>query len=273
MQNIVDAHWVKTHLNDTNLVLLDASMPTASGKLSELQGHTIPGAIKFDLKKEFSDQNAPFPNTIPQPEIFQENAQELGINTNDIIVVFDNLGIYSAPRVWWLFKTMGHENVAVMNGGLPAWIDLGLDTAGNYKTPTQKGNFAASFNPSNVILFEQVKSNVEKADFLIIDARSKGRFEGTAPEPRKHLKSGKIPHSVNLPFQDVLKNGYFKSPNELKDLFAHLNLSDRTIVYSCGSGLTACIILLAGRIAGVESMKIYDGSWTEWAELNELLNV
>lgn len=271
MKDIVTVDWLKGHLKDEGLILLDASMAaTADGKTSEYDSMTIPGARIFDLKGAFSDKLSPFPNTMPGEEQFQKGARELGINEDSKIVVFDNMGVYSSPRVWWMFKTMGHEDVSVLDGGLPEWVKKGNSMESKKEGKYEEGNFTARMNPSNWISYEQVCENVDQNSFTIVDARSKGRFEGTAKEPRKHLKSGHIPHSVNVPFEMVLDDGKFRSESELKDVFKNTNEDNKELVFSCGSGLTACIILLANRIAGGESEKVYDGSWTEWAELQGL---
>ena len=259
------------HLSDKDLILLDASpASTIDGESSEHASQTIPGARFYDLKANFSDKNSPFPNTIPSPDQFEKECQKLGVNKTSKIVVFDNLGVYSSPRVWWLFKVMGHENISVLDGGLPSWIKTGNKTSDSYSKPNQLGDFESSFNDDLVIKYEDILSNLNTPQFCVMDARSEGRFNGTAPEPRKHLKSGHISGSVNIPFEAVLADGKFKSSVELRALFADKFPSEKELVFSCGSGLTACIIMLAYEIAFQKSRKIYDGSWTEWAELQGL---
>ena len=271
MEYLVSVDWLSQNLKLDNLILLDASLAaTAEGKSASLKDFYIPGARKIDLKNKFSDQEAPFPNTLPSPAQFEGECQALGINRESKIVVYDNMGVYSSPRIWWMFKVMGHDSVAVLDGGLPAWVEVNHPTSSDIVESTVKGDFKAKLQSHWIKSYEEVKGNLTSQEFQIIDARSAGRFNGTAEEPRKHLKSGHIDQSANIPYQDVLREGRFKSEKELKALFSQKVGDREELVFSCGSGLTACIIMLAGQIAGKESKAVYDGSWTEWAELEGL---
>ncbi|MDP4687337.1 MAG: sulfurtransferase [Salibacteraceae bacterium] len=263
---LVSAAWLNDHLNDPRLIILDASTKTnISGKKSEYDDLQILGSRYFDLKNNFSDAQASFPNTIPSAEAFEKEAQKLGVNEDSVIVIYDNLGIYNSPRAWWMFRAMGHENVAVLDGGLPAWVKGNFKTQSIHSEPETLGNFKAHFDKSQVKSIEDVLTNINKENFTVIDARSKGRFDGTAPEPREGMSSGHIPNSCNLPFETVLDNGFMKSTSELKSLFDSLQLNENPLVFSCGSGLTACIILLAAELVNDQPKAIFDGSWTEWA--------
>lgn len=271
MHPVVTAEWLSQHLNDETLIILDSSpVSTVDGSSSEFANQTIPGARSFDLKNNFSDPDSAFPNTLPSEEQFQEECQKLGINASSTIVVFDNLGVYTSPRVWWMFKVMGHKEVYVLDGGLPAWITAGFETEVPSSYSGDAGDFTAKLNPEYVISYEQIVANSTECTFEIVDARSSGRFNGTAPEPRTNLQSGSIPNSVNIPYQEVLEGGKFKSPEALKKIFAEQSSADKELVFSCGSGLTACIVLLASEIAGNPQYKVFDGSWTEWAERQQL---
>lgn len=271
MNPIVSVDWLKQILLNPDLILLDASLPgTAEGKSEDTGPATIPGARFFDLKKKFSDLNAPFPNTIPPPAQFEKECRDLGVNQDSSIVVFDNMGIYSSPRVWWLFKTMGHENIFVLDGGLPEWIGAGLPVVTSHTISDSSSDFIANYQSEYVKTFEDVVNNCNHPQFKLIDARSAGRFTGEQPEPRKHLKSGHIPDSINLPYGEVLEQGKFKSPEALATLFQNIVGNETALAFSCGSGLTACIILLASHLAGRNSKLLYDGSWTEWAERQKL---
>ena len=267
MEEIVSVDWLAKNLEDEHLILLDASFSGPKGnKTSKLNNLTIPGARFFNLKEKFSDKSSSFPNTMPSSKQFEQECQKLGVNQNSMIVVFDNQGIYSSPRVWWMFKVMGHENVAVLNGGLPEWVNKNYNILEIDQRNYRKGNFKANFHKRFVKRYEDILNNIESNTFTIVDARSEGRFNGTEKEPRAHLKSGNIPNSVNIPFKEVLKNGKFKSSSELKQIFTSKDLISKDLIFSCGSGLTACIVLLASEIAFKKSRFIYDGSWTEWAE-------
>lgn len=258
-------------MNDESLIVLDVSITTtAEGKYGMFSNMTIEGSRYFNIEDHFSDKLSQFPNTLPSENHFEKGCRALGINTNSKIIVFDNLGVYSSPRVWWMFKTMGHQKVSVLNGGLKSWIAMGFPAVERTAIAYELGDFKAKFNSSNVVNFQQVKQNIQKKDFKIVDARSEGRFNGTANEPRKHLQSGNIIDSINIPYTDVLKNGQFKSITELHKIFVDKCVDDTKLVFSCGSGLTACIVLLANEISHKGNSRLYDGSWTEWAELNNL---
>lgn len=271
MKATVSAEWLHQNLSNPDLVILDASLETnASGKAFEKFDQTIPSARKFDLKKVFSDKESSFPNTVPKPSDFEVGSRKLGINQNSEIIVFDINGVYSSPRAWWLFKIMGHEKVSVLDGGLPNWIEKGFPTEKNHVEPSETGDFKVNFDKSMVVDFEAISKNIAENNFLVVDARSEARFNGTGKEPRKGLQSGKIQNSVNIPFQDVLQDGKFKSATELVELFEEKCKGEKELVFSCGSGLTACIIMMANQIGYGDSQRIFDGSWTEWAERNNL---
>lgn len=273
MEPLVSVSWLAEHIDQENLILLDASLyAKADGSGANSSTQTLPGARFFDLKNRFSDLNAPFPNTFPSPGHFQAEAQKLGINQNAQIVVFDRQGIYSAPRVWWMFRTMGHHNVAVLDGGLTAWIAAGLPTIEAPVTAPNPGNFQSAPLPDRILSYEQMVANSEQPDFLVVDARSRGRFLGSDPEPRARLKSGHIPNSVCIPYQSLISDGFLKKPQELRPIFEEATGGRTDLVFSCGSGLTACIVLLASEVAYTSSPRVYDGSWTEWTELQGLLN-
>lgn len=262
---IVSPEWLKENINDPNLVVLDASQQTNIVGTSEFANLTIPSARNIDLKGGFSDKSTDLPNMLPNPEQFEEAARGIGISNSSKIVVYDNLGVYTSPRVWWMFKAMGHEDIAVLNGGLPAWIAKGYTT--EVKSPVNHpiGNFTPTYNESMVKSFSCVETNIKNKEYLLVDARSFGRFNGTSPEPRKGLLSGHIPNSVNLPYEMVLENGRFKNKEDLIKTFDKAKVDDRPLIFSCGSGITACILLLASEIIGRKDASVFDGSWTEWA--------
>ncbi len=271
MNELVSVKWLNEHLNDSDLIILDVSLQsTVDGLQSKHELLSIPGARYFDLKEKFSDKSNPFPNTLPTETQFEMECKNLGINRDSKIVVFDNKGIYSSPRVWWMFKVMGHESVAVLDGGLPEWINHDFATESKRKKQYDQGNFKAHFQEKWVKSYQDVLNNIEENEFCVVDARSEGRFNGIDPEPRKHLKSGQIPRSVNLPYTSVLKDNKYKPKAELQIIFEALCDEEKDLVFSCGSGLTACIILLARELVCPKGLYLYDGSWTEWAELQNL---
>lgn len=266
---IVSAEWLHDHINDPDLIILDASQnANVSGLVPPYEGKYIPNARFFDLKNVFSDQKSLLPNTVPSPEVFEEGARSLGISNTSKVVVYDNLGIYFSPRVRFLFKVMGHHHVAVLNGGLPAWIESGYETALNLVPHiSEEGDFRASFNKEILMNAEEIYKNISSQDHIVIDVRSAERFSGEIPEPRKGIRSGHIPKSYNLPFKKLLIEGKYKSKEALKDEFTKAGINDDTpYVFSCGSGLTACIVMLASELVNDNPVKVYDGSWTEWGQ-------
>ncbi len=270
MNTIVSVGWLKQHLNHPDLIVLDASLEsTIERKLSNSSLKTIPSSRFFDLKNNFSEADG-FPNTVPKEKHFEIECQKLGIHKNSKIVVFDSLGIYSSPRVWWLFNLMGHQDISVLDGGLPEWIHNGFPTETRAFNPYTPGDFKATLQPKYVKNYDDILENLHTNEFLLIDVRSEGRFEGTAREPRKHLKSGHIPNAINIPYNNVLSGGKFKPEEELKTLFSSKYDSKNKLVFSCGSGLTACIVMLANVLVFKTTNAIYDGSWTEWAERQNL---
>lgn len=265
---LVSSQWLHENLNHSDLIILDASESNnKAGLAAQFDDRKIPGARYFDIKNSFSDPNGAFPNTFPSAEQFENGCRALGINNSSTIVVYDNLGIYTSPRVWWMFKTMGHENVFVLNGGLPDWMENGFETVNNYESNIERGAFTAKLQADQVRTMDFIKTNITVQNQLVIDARSEGRFNGTAKEPREGLRSGHIPNSINIPFSDLLENGKYKSNSELKGIFENQDIGDQPLVFSCGSGITACIVLLAAEMVMDNETSVYDGSWTEWATL------
>tara|TARA_R110001583_G_scaffold69300_2_gene196572 strand:+ start:13064 stop:13897 length:834 start_codon:yes stop_codon:yes gene_type:complete len=268
-KTIVSTKWLYKNLNDPNLIILDASKSENKSNLkNEFEGWQLPNARFFDLKNSFSKKDTDLPNMLPNPENFEMEARKLGINKFSKIVVYDTLGIYTSPRIWWMFKTMGHHNIAILNGGLPEWVKNGFETETIKHKKYPVGNFKATLNTTLVKNIEDIKTNLITKSALLIDARSKGRFNGTAPDPRPTLKSGHIPNAVNLPYTEVLTNGKLKSKEKLTQLFNKIQINDLPLIFSCGSGITACILHLAAEQVIKNEKAVYDGSWTEWASSN-----
>ena len=267
LQPLVSVQWLAENINDPDLIVLDASPESNKSNLvPQYPELKIKGAQAFDMKNVFVDKNSPVSNMIPPPEVFEQECQKLGINNNSKIVVYDNLGIYTSPRARWMFKTMGFENIAVLDGGLAAWKNAGhaCDPI-EQKVSKPKGDFIAQYHPGLVWNVAQVLENLKSKKAMVIDARSAGRFNGTTPEPRPESASGHIPQSLNLPYASVVKNGKMLPEGELKQVVDTLGLSDKPLVFTCGSGVTACIIALVTELAGLDNKKaLYDGSWAEW---------
>ena len=267
---LVSVQWLKAHLDDPDLIVLDGSIPTVTDAGSTLSNLRIPKARFFDIKSEFSEPNAPFPNTLPTVQHFEASAQKLGINNTSRIVVYDQKGIYSSARVWYMFKHFGHDQIAVLDGGLPEWQEQnGLVEPKDEVMDYAPGNFTSGKARDAFLFFKDILNIQERADYVILDARNADRFHGRVPEPRKGLRSGHIPKAVSLPYTQLLDGNCMKSQDELRHIFNTLAVSDKSMVYSCGSGITACVLALATVQSGQEMGKVYDGSWTEYGSLTE----
>jgi len=263
---LVDADWLFQHLNDQHLIILDASLPKVTAKNDVFidEKMQIKNARFFDIKNEFSDTNALYPNTALSAEEFESKAQQLGINNDSCVVVYDDLGMYSAPRVWWLFQLMGFTNIAVLDGGLPEWKSKAYPFEKPKRGQFQKGNFTVNYQPKKIKFTSDVLSAIESNTMLIVDARSKGRFYATAPEPRADVKGGHIPNSVSLPYSDLIVDGKLKSKEKIQSIFNQINPENKAFIFSCGTGITASVLALGSEIAGYKNYAVYDGSWTEW---------
>ena len=271
MNPLVSVEWLSENLNAPNLVVLDVSLESNVANIEvKFPNLQIKGARYFDLKGKFSDLESPLPNTLPSSKDFAKECKRLGINNNSTIIVYDNIGIYASPRVWWMFKSMRHENIGVLDGGLPEWINKNYPTEPIQSQEFPEGNFKAVFNPNVQKTANQILENITSKVAIVIDARSNERFCGLVPETRESLKSGHIPNSVNLPFLKVLNDGKFKSREEIATIFKELEIENKPHIYTCGSGLTACILILASELIFKKDCFLYDGSWTEWGQLDGL---
>ncbi|MFQ3296755.1 MAG: thiosulfate/3-mercaptopyruvate sulfurtransferase [Polaribacter sp.] len=267
---LVSVAWLHTHLENEKLIILDCTIPkvTADAFISD-EKMQIKGALFFDIKDRFSDKKVALPNTLLSPEAFEEKAQELGIHKDAVLVCYDDIGMYASPRVWWMFQVMGFKNVVVLDGGLPEWKSKNFPIEKPVFHQPKIGNFKVDYQPEKLKHKKDVLKAIDNEQVLIVDARSIGRFYGTAAEPRKDLKSGHIPNSVNLPFSEVHENGKMKSATELLEIFSSFK-NKKEIIFTCGSGITAAILALGAAIAKLENVAVYDGSWTEWASTEGL---
>ncbi|WP_341220604.1 sulfurtransferase [Polaribacter atrinae] len=270
---IVSVNWLQKNLENKNLIILDCTIPKVTEKSNTHNSDEklqVKGALFFDIKNIFSDTTAPFPNTILTPKEFEVKAQEIGVYKDSIIVCYDDLGIYSSPRVWWMFQLMGFTNVAVLDGGFPKWNENKFPVENQKKKDHLKGDFEVNYQPEKIKFKEDVLTAIKNKTILIVDARSKGRFNSTEPEPRNDVKGGHIPNSVSLPFNEVLENGTFKTEAALKEIFKEINPKNKSFIFSCGTGITASVLALGAEISGIKNYAVYDGSWTEWGSIENL---
>ncbi len=267
---LVSVNWLNQNLTAENMVILDATIPKVTGGDVEKEKKQIPNTIFFDLKNVFLNKEGNYPNTIPSEAHFQEEVQKIGINQNSTIVVYDDIGLYSSARVWWLFKTFGFENVAVLNGGLPAWKKEDYLVEAPIKNEIKRGDFEAKFDPSKYIHFHEVHINLTSNKFCLADARSNDRFHAKVKEPREEVRGGHIPNSISLPYSELQKDGFMKTKEELKEIFTKINPNNKNYIFSCGTGITACILALGLEITENKNYAVYDGSWTEWGSIINL---
>ena len=271
--SIVSVQWLSENLSAENLILFDASMKPIVPVLNavpEMPAY-LPGSLRFDFDDVLCDHNTSLPHMMPSPEYFADEMQKLGVNNDSAIVVYDKVGIYSSPRAWWMFRAMGHDQVAVLDGGLPAWIQAGYETVPTLATPKGRGDFVSQPQGGLFVDSKYVTQALTDSAFSVIDARSAGRFTGQEPEPRVGLRSGHMPNAVNIPYTTVLENGLMSSKSYLRSIFEQYK--DKKMIFSCGSGVTACVLALAAEQAGYQDLTVYDGSWSEWGAADSGLPV
>ena len=262
----VTTDWLAEHLHDPDVVVIDASwyMPNEprDPRAEYLAGH-IPGAVFFGID-EIADRKTDLPHMLPLPEQFGAQVGALGIADADTLVIYDELGLRSAPRVAWTFDVLGARDVRILEGGGPKWRAAGRPLqSGDSKRKPQV--FNAVYDSRRVANLMQVAQYSSTGARQIVDARAAERFAGTVPEPRAGLRSGHIPGARNVPFPQVVRDGRLKPADELREIFAAAGVDlSKPMVMSCGSGLTAAVIGLAAEAAGAEQVAVYDGSWTEW---------
>jgi thiosulfate/3-mercaptopyruvate sulfurtransferase len=265
---LVETEWLASHLDTPGLVVLDGSMhlPTAKRDArAEYLAEHIPGALFFDID-DISDKSSALPHMLPPTELFASRMKKMGIGDGMHVVAYDSEGLYSAARVWWMFRTMGHEEVRVLNGGLKKWKAEGRPLEDGEPRRRSERHFTAMLNAELVRDVADVKRLIGSKATQIVDARAAARFEGKVPEPRAGLRSGHIPGSRNVPFASLLSpDGTLKPAAELRAIFASADVdTSKPVVASCGSGVTAGVVALALAILGRPDTAVYDGSWTEW---------
>lgn len=266
--DLVSTEWLAAHLSSPDIAILDASwhLPTAGrdAKKEFLAGH-IPGARFFDID-ELSDTDSPLPHMLPAPEKFASRMRKMGVGDGKRVIAYDAAGLFSAARCWWMFKAMGHDDVAVLDGGLRKWQAEGRALEDGPPPPAQERHFTARFRATMVKDMADVAAALSSGTAQVADARSGTRFRGEEVEPRAHVRPGHMPGAKNVHYASLLKaDGTLKSLDEIKAAFATAGIDlTRPVITSCGSGVTAAILTLALTLIGTKDHALYDGSWTEW---------
>lgn len=273
--NLISTKWLSDNLRLPELRIIDASwyMPAENrDAFEEYKSQHISGAQFFDID-EISDDHSELAHMAPDLEKFISRTRKLGIADGTKVVIYDGAGIFSAPRVWWLFKLFNKADVAVLDGGLPKWISEGRDVTSTIRAPRDR-HLTLSRRSDWSKTVSEVAQNSKLKTASILDARAPDRFEGSIPEPRAGLRAGHIPNSKNLFFKDLLNtDGTYKSVDELRAIFESKGVQPADpIITSCGSGVTAAVISLGLELSGYTNHSLYDGSWTEWGG-NELLAI
>ena len=265
---LVSTQWLAEHLGEARLKVIDGSwrMPGQGSAHDDYGRRHIPGAVFFDIDA-VSDPESPLPHMLPPQAVFERAAGALGVSDKDRVVVYDDQGLFSAARVWWTFRAMGHADVAVLNGGLPKWLAEERPT-----TADSPAIASAVYEAAPVQALRRTAGEVRAAlsdkSASVVDARPAARFSGAAPEPRAGLRSGRMPGAVNVPFSSLIDGGgALHAPAAVRAVFetagADLSLP---VITTCGSGVTAAVLSLALEAAGHYNHGLYDGSWAEWGD-------
>ena len=263
IRGLVEVDWLSHQLatNDDVLVLHTAMTNPFSREKPLIGERVIPCARHVDIEQVFCDPDNPLPHTMPSADEFERQVRRLGINRNTVLIVYDDEGIYCSPRVWWMFKTMGHQQIYVLNGGLPAWLNRGFSYESGFSKTTTEGNFEVNYDPNLTLDLTGLLHVIDDANTKVVDARSSGRFYGNEQEPRVGVRQGHIPGSKSLPFEKLLGQGYMEARPRLANHFKALNLDkENRLIFSCGSGVTACVLALAAYEIGYSLICVYDGS-------------
>lgn len=262
----VSTEWLANHLHDPGLSVVDGSwyLP-AQGRdaKAEYEAGHIPRAVFFD-QDVVVEPESKLPHTLPSPEVFATFAGSMGISQDDTIIVYDGPGLFSAPRVWWMFRIMGAKDVRLLEGGIDRWKAEGRPVTDS-PTPIAACLFETDFDESRVASLDEMVAIVETGSAQVADARPAGRFAGVDPEPRAGIRGGHMPGARNVPALSLSRDGRLLPPDELRAAFENAGIDlSKPIVTSCGSGVTAAVLALALETLGHPDTRLYDGSWTEW---------
>jgi thiosulfate/3-mercaptopyruvate sulfurtransferase len=263
---LLSAEDLEARIGQRGLTLIDATWTWPGGPQPKLEGH-IPGAVAMDIDA-VSDRTSDLPHMLPPPADFEAFARSAGVTANGEVVVYDRIGMASAPRVWWMFRSMGHPRVFVLDGGLPAWAAAGCAVSPGpaLVAAAFPGDFHAEPIPRLVASRFDVATALAGDDVQVLDVRSAARFAGEAPDPRPGVRPGHMPGALNAPWSDFVGvDGRLASDESLKTTLDHAGVAmERPVITTCGSGVTACIAALSLEALGHPAWSVYDGSWTEW---------
>ncbi len=266
---LISTDWLVDHLDALDVKIIDGSwrMPGQAPAIDDYNRRHIPGAVFFDIDA-IADRSTSLPHMLPPPQIFEQAVGAMGVSENDCVVVYDDKGVFSAPRVWWTFRAMGHRNVAVLDGGLPKWLAEDRPVTPEAPVPAP-ASYCAAPKTEFCKSADDVRAALASESASVADARLAARFAGEAPEPRPGLRSGHMPGAFNTPFTLLLNDDGAICPAEkLKAAFSSAGIDlSRPIITSCGSGITAAILSLALEIIGHKDHSLYDGSWAEWGDV------
>ena len=269
----VAADWLAEHIDDPEIQIIDARMAPPGQEdrdvADEYRSGHIPGAVFFDIEA-LSDHTSPLPHMMPRPEAFAVAMRELGVFQDKHLVVYDDGNLFSAPRAWWMLRTFGVENVSILAGGLAGWQreELPLQEG---DAAWSEGEFEVKFTPEAVVRLTDVLLASHEKTAQIVDARPAARFNAEVDEPRPGLRRGHVPGALNVPWSELVRDGELKTTDELDTIFFSHGVSfDRPIIASCGSGVTAAVVVLALTTLGVQNVALYDGAWSEWGARADL---
>jgi thiosulfate/3-mercaptopyruvate sulfurtransferase len=266
--SLVSTQWLADNLGKADLIVVDGSfkLPGVTPVAKEdYDARHIPGARFFDIDA-IADHASSLPHMLPSETEFERAMEALGISSNSFVVVYDTPGLMSAGRVWWTFRVFGHSRVAILDGGLKAWLAEGRDVTAQ-KLVISPGSFKAVLDRNRVVSKAEVLNNIRTPERFLVDARSAARFNAIEKEARPGLRSGHIPGSFNLPFNTLTdpETGKMKSATEIRRLFEQTGMDlSKPAIASCGSGVTACALVFGMHLTGKDDVAVYDGAWTEW---------
>ena len=272
MKNIKSCEWLQENLEYVHV--FDAGIVNAGEKGAYSPQAIIQGAKRFDIKGALCEPDAVLSSTMCGPQQFQAEMRQLGVNNVDTVIVYDDKGLFSAARAWWMLKSMGFDEVYVLDGGLVRWLELGLPAQAEYSQAKAIGDFVAHPKAGYFIDKQAVLNAIDDPNTLLLDARSYKRFTGEEPEPRAGMISGHIPNSKSMHYASVLDdNKCLKPISELHERLKALDAEGKSLQFSCGSGITACILAMIADECGYQDLAVYDGSWSEWGNAENNLPI